>query len=91
MSKRKPPTVATIAAGRRVVLSAGTLDGPFLAALAKVQLSTQVDNSAPVSTWGDGVTDRLQDDMCIHNPCSSMPERSANDGKSTPGRRNSSG
>lgn len=80
MSKRKPPSVATIAAGRRVLLSVGSLDGPMLQALAKVQFSLQTENSAPVSTWGDGVTDRLQDDMCIHKSISDMPERGVNDG-----------
>ena len=72
MSKRKTDNLGALAAGRRVVVSAGTLDGPFLAALAKVQISLQTENSPSPSTWGDGVA--------IDKSISDMPERGVNDG-----------
>lgn len=39
--------------GKRVVLSCGSLDGAFLAALAKVRVIPA--GSVPTSTWGPGV------------------------------------
>ena len=54
MSRRKAPTLATLAdnaaAGRRVVASSGQLDGPFLAALAKVHFSLRKENLVPIGT-----------------------------------------
>ena len=55
MSKRKPPAVATIAADRRVLLSVGSMDGAFLAALAKVLPASGSD--VPTSTWAPGIGD----------------------------------
>lgn len=59
VSRRRAPTLATLAdnaaAGRRVVLSAGTLDGAFLAALQRVNLLTNAENSGEVSTWAPGI------------------------------------
>ena len=77
MSRRKAPTITNLAdgaaAGRRVVVSVGTLDGPFLAALAKVQLlPIGTTDGDQVSTWGDGVTNA--------NPCSNTPEGGAKHG-----------
>lgn len=67
MSRRKVDGLADAArraAGdRRVVLSAGSIDGAFLAALAKVQPTIQpAAGSDMASTWGEGVnldTDKL--------------------------------
>ena len=61
VSRRKPPTLATLAdnaaAGRRVVASSGQLDGPFLAALQRLNLSQILHTDGDsASTWGDGVT-----------------------------------
>ena len=59
MSRRKVDRLANIAAGRRVVLSAGTLDGPFLAALQRLQLAPLGDG-AVVSSWAAGIGDNHQ-------------------------------
>jgi NCAIR mutase (PurE)-related protein len=53
VSRRKTSNLGTLAAGRRVVVSAGTLDGPFLAALARILPAAGSD--VPTSTWADGV------------------------------------
>lgn len=76
MSRRRAPTLATLAdnaaAGRRVVLSAGTLDGPFLAALQRLNLLTNAENSGDsASTWAEGVG--------TSNAESQMPEGGRND------------
>lgn len=75
MSRRKAPTLATLAdnaaAGRRVVLSAGTLDGPLLLALQRVNFGSQIVNVGDqVSTWAPGIG--------THNDESQLPEASDN-------------
>lgn len=60
MSRRKAPTLATLAdnaaGGRRVVLSSGSMDGAFLAALQRLNLCpighTDGDSA---STWAPGI------------------------------------
>lgn len=92
MSRRKAPTITNLAdgaaAGRRVVVSVGTLDGPFLAALAKVRLVPNGNIGDP-STWGPGVHQDgeianaigdKQTSTGIANPCSNTPEGGAKHG-----------
>lgn len=63
MSKRKTSTLGDLAAGadhgRRVVMSCGQLDGPFLAALARVRIQPALGSDpgcdAPTASWGEGV------------------------------------
>lgn len=91
MSKRRAPTIADLATGaaggRRVVLSAGTLDGPMLAALQRLNLLKNVEDSlSAASTWGDGVTTaNAQSQMPepSDNPFSQMPKGGAKHGDST--------
>lgn len=83
MSKRHDlARVADAAAhGRRVVLSAGALDGPFLAALAKVGLAAA---DGAVSTWADGVAShngQVSVGNGTANPSSDKTQGGANDGK----------
>jgi len=86
MSKCKPPTVADLAAGaahgRRVVMSAGSMDGAFLAALAKVGLAGA--DGAVTSTWADGVAShngQVSVGNGTANPSSDMPKGGQTDGK----------
>lgn len=57
---RKASAIADLAAradaGRQLVVSVGSLDGPMLRALAGLNLLKNVENSGEQgSTWGDGV------------------------------------
>ena len=63
MTRRRVDTLGDLAAGagqggRRVVCSVGALDGPFLAALAKLQPIAGSDRGC-VSTWVDGIGDQV--------------------------------
>ena len=82
MSRRKVDTIGDLAAGaaagrRNVVLSVGSMDGAFLAALQRLNLSTIVDTAAPVSTWADGVNNCLHDGMTTSKSISYTPEEGA--------------
>ena len=67
MSLRKTSAIADLAAradaGRQLVVSVGTLDGPFLAALQRLQLPPLGEQG---STWAAGVG--------THNADSQMPD-----------------
>lgn len=61
MSRRKVAGLAGLARdtarGRQIVLSAGSIDGAFLAALQRLNLTPiGVTLGDQVSTWADGVT-----------------------------------
>lgn len=59
MSRHKTSAIADLAtradAGRQLVVSVGSLDGPFLAALAKVKMPTFTNISGAPSAWSEGI------------------------------------
>ena len=77
MSRRKTGAIADLAAradaGRQLVVSVGTLDGPFLAALAGLMLKNVEISGEQGSTWGDGVG--------THNADSQSPKTPKTGGK----------
>lgn len=71
MSLRKTSAIADLAAradaGRQLVVSVGSLDGPMLRALAGLNLLKNVENSGEQgSTWGEGIA--------TYNADSQMPD-----------------
>ena len=74
VSKRKTNNLGTLAAGRRVVVSSGSLDGPFLAALQRLNFSPTGETDAPVSTWADGVNQGTQNDMATDKSISQIQQ-----------------